>query len=209
MKGIFRAIARALRAVMRRLKATAARGAGVVDGAWASLFGGGGYVEEEMDDAYVDQPDTYADQSARQVVDNASAPADFSPAILVKRAVELRDLRQPFESVFDMTDPEQKRLAAYVAALDESAMRLIRHMPIHSLEHHLDSSPFCMKGLRPIDMQIAMAREEAEAKATAAQQKADGPRRPRRRETPVTAALAAGRALTLDELISSRRLARS
>lgn len=137
MRGIFKAIARALRSVMRRLRATAAWGAGVIDAGWASLFGGGGYVEEDVDafeDAQVANDNVAA---GRALTANAPAPA-ITLADRVKAAGARRDASQTFDDLFDENDPLHRKVRAWVASLDECGLRALRHMPVETIGRHLD-----------------------------------------------------------------------
>ena len=195
LKAILRAVRRAMRAAARAARGVGGFVGGLVDGLFA-----GPYVEEVEED---DETILVEDQAARQETTEAvSRKPDVNrdPAPLVMRAVELRSAGQACDRVFDLEHPAERRLLAYVQALDESGLRAIRCMPLHTLARHLEEGPFCAAGLRPVGRTIEMKREEAEkAKAPPA------PRARRRSGNVVSEAVASGRRMTLDEVVSASR----
>lgn len=176
---------------------------GMVDGLFA-----GPYVDE-FDEGGLDELVEDTDNAARAEADRlARTPQirEWSPAGLVKRAVELRSAGQPFAKVFDMEDPVQKRLFLFVEALDETGLRAITQMPVHTLARHLEETNFRASGLRPVGQQIMLAREEREADKV----EASDPqvKRKRSRAASILAETAAtGRPLDLGEAVALRRRA--
>lgn len=205
LKAIFRAIRRVMRAAARAAAGVGGFVGGIVDG-----FLSGPYVEEVEDggfDELVEDTDVAARAEADRIARTPSV-REWSPAGLVKRAVELRVGGQPFAKVFDADDPEQKRLLAFVEALDETGLRAITHMPLHTLERHLDVTEFRASGLHPVGKTITMAREAGQQKVA----KADEGSKPSRRRRSVSSnviaeAAATGRQLSIGDLVAATRRA--
>ena len=201
LKAILRAVRRAMRAAARAARGVGGFVGGMIDGLFA-----GPYVEE-FEEAGLDELVEDTDNAARAEADRlARTPVirEWTPGTLVKRAVELRSTGQDWSGVFDVTDPEQRRLSAFVAALDECGLRAITHMPIGTLERHLQETGFRAAGLHPVGKTIVMAREAEAAKVEVQ------PDRPRRRSGSSAALVRArseGREVTLSDVLEANRRA--
>ena len=204
LKAILRAVRRAMRAAARAARGVGAFMGGVVDGFFAGAYA------EELDEGGLDELVEDTDHSARQRAEQlARQMPDLGPsfATLVREAVRLRSGGRGFDHLFDLDDPEHKRVCAFVHALDEQGMRAVTHMPLGTLERHLDASEFCAVGLRPVGKQIMLARSQAEA-ARAEAGPVPGRRRRRSPSSTVIAEAASnGRQLTIGELVEATRRA--
>lgn len=133
LRAILRAVRRALRAAARAARGVGNAVVGFVDG-----FLAGPYVEDLEDEVFDPLGEQVANDNAATAQTLARPSSDLSLEERVKAAGARRDAGRRFNDLFEENDPVHRKARAWVASLDESGLRSLRHMPIHTLGRHLD-----------------------------------------------------------------------
>lgn len=134
---IMSAIGRALRTSFRRL----ANGTLVPVFAWTTSFVDGVFHRGAIETKEVIEDiagEIEIAQEARSAIEKNVVLPKPTLAEIVKQACACRDEGTSFLALLDGNNPAHSKAAAWVASLDETGLRTVRHMPVPTLSKHLD-----------------------------------------------------------------------